>query len=52
MLSVRNSKINNSPLVYISIRTMFWTLNPEVYLFMVYLMRLIITQTDVEGWDN
>ena len=52
MLSVRNSKINNYPLVYILIRTMLWTLNPEVYLFMVYLMRLIITQDDVEGWDD
>jgi len=49
MLSVRNSKINNSTLVYILIRTMLWTLNPEVYLFVAYLMRLIITQADVEG---
>jgi hypothetical protein len=52
MLSVRNSKINNSSLVYILIRTMLWALNLEVYLFMVYLMRLIITQAEVEGWDG
>jgi hypothetical protein len=52
MLSVRNSKINNFPLVYILIRTLLWALNPKVYLFVVYLMRLIITQADVEGWDD
>jgi hypothetical protein len=52
MLSVRNSKINSSSLVYILIRTMLWTLNSEVYLFMVYLMRLIITQAEVEGWAD
>jgi hypothetical protein len=52
MLSVRNSKINKFPLVYILIRNSLWTLNPKVYLFMVYLMRLIITQADDKGWDD
>jgi hypothetical protein len=50
MLSVKFK--DKFTLVYILIRTSLWTLNPQVYLFIVYLMRLITTQAGAEELDD